>query len=63
MQLGSFGVQRPATLGRTVGDGSDAVGIDVLDRGTSARSVVVVDDLEKVGVYQFSDRGADRDTS
>jgi hypothetical protein len=63
LQVGSFGVQRLATRGRAVADPSDAVGIVVLDRGTPARSVVVVDGLEKVGVHQFSNRGADRETS
>src|ERR1700738_5494692 len=64
LQLGSFGVQRGATRGHAVvGGPSDVVGIDVLDRGTPVRRVALVEDLEKVGVHQFSDRGAHRDAS
>jgi hypothetical protein len=64
LQLGSIGVQRVATRGHSVVVvPSDVVGIDVLDRGTPARRVALVEDLEKVGVHQFSDRGAHRETS
>ncbi len=58
LQLGSFGVQRVATRGHAIVVGpSDVVGVGVLDRGTPARSVALIEDLEKVGVHQFSDRG------
>jgi hypothetical protein len=64
LQLGSFGIQRVATRGHAVVVGpSDVVGIDALDRGTPARSVALVEDLEKVGVHQFSDRRGNRETS
>jgi hypothetical protein len=53
-----------ATRGHAVVVGPpDVVGINLLDRGTPARSVALVEDLEKVGVHQFSDRGAHRETS
>ena len=61
LELDGFGVQRITPDGDAVVVGpSDVVGIGARDRRAPAFMIALIEDLEQVGVHQFSD-GVDDD--